>query len=225
IIRSVRTWLWDESIGGPRLNTNFNEMRLDLGRCFGFAYGHKENGAMFTHMAVMYAYALYQRGYVEEGYAVLNGIYQHVQNFPVARMLPGLPEYIEPTGRGVYPFLTGSASWYLFTLLTQSFGVKGYMGDLLLDPKLTLAQFDESGKASVSTEFAGKRLTIIYYNERKLEYGTYQITHCKLDGKKLPFASGLCIQIPKETLININFESETLIEVYLGIHSGEREND
>ena len=30
---------------------------------FGFAYGEKENGAVFSHMTVMFAYALYQRGF------------------------------------------------------------------------------------------------------------------------------------------------------------------
>jgi hypothetical protein len=34
------------------------------GGCFGFAFGHKENGALFSHMAVMYANALYQRGLI-----------------------------------------------------------------------------------------------------------------------------------------------------------------
>lgn len=42
-----------------------------MGRMFGFAYGEKENGAVFSHMTVMYANALYKRGYVEEGYKAL----------------------------------------------------------------------------------------------------------------------------------------------------------
>ena len=36
-----------------------------MGRMFGFAYGEKENGAVFSHMAVMYANALYQRGFAK----------------------------------------------------------------------------------------------------------------------------------------------------------------
>ena len=38
---------------------------------FGFAYGEKENGAVFSHMAVMYANALYKQGFIKEGYKVL----------------------------------------------------------------------------------------------------------------------------------------------------------
>ncbi|PKO14492.1 MAG: cellobiose phosphorylase [Chloroflexi bacterium HGW-Chloroflexi-10] len=215
MIRAVRTWLWDKSLGGPRLNTDFDAVRLDLGRCFGFAYGHKENGAMFTHMAVMYAYALYRRGFIQEGYSVLDSIYRHVQNFGVARMLPGLPEYVEPGGRGVYPFLTGSASWYLFTLLTESFGVKGCLGDLVLEPKLTLAQFDESGKAAVSTEFAGKRLKIVYLNRQRLEYGKYQVTACHFGGKIFSLEADMRIRIPRSILQSLSSANETMLEVYL----------
>ena len=61
VVAAVEHYLFDKNIGGYRLNTNFKEVKLDLGRCFGFAYGHKENGAIFSHMVVMYAAALYRR--------------------------------------------------------------------------------------------------------------------------------------------------------------------
>ena len=141
-MRAADRYLYDRRVGGYRLNTDFGEVQLNLGRCFGFAFGHKENGAMFSHMAVMYANALYQRGLVREGYQVLDGIYRHCQDFATSRMYPGLPEYISERGRGMYPYLTGSASWYLLTLLTEVFGVKGDLGDLVLAPKLVAAQFD-----------------------------------------------------------------------------------
>jgi cellobiose phosphorylase len=91
---------------------------------------------MFSHMAVMYANALYKRGLVREGWRVLEGIYQQSQDFPVSRMYPGIPEYFSPRGRGMYPYLTGSASWYLLTMLTEVYGVRGELGDLLFAPKL-----------------------------------------------------------------------------------------
>ena len=33
----------------------------------GFGYGQKENGAIFSHMQMMYAYSLIKRGFVKEG--------------------------------------------------------------------------------------------------------------------------------------------------------------
>ncbi len=86
VLETARAYLLDESVGGYRLNTDFGEVQLNLGRAFGFAFGHKENGAMFSHMAVMFAYALYQRGMVQAGHAALNGLYAHCQDFGVSRM-------------------------------------------------------------------------------------------------------------------------------------------
>jgi hypothetical protein len=175
IVRAADRYLYDPRVGGYRLNTDFGGMQLNLGRCFGFAFGHKENGAMFSHMAVMYANALYRRGKVHEGWLVLEGIYRHCQDFAASRMYPGLPEYISERGRGMYPWLTGSASWYLLTLLTEVFGVKGDLGDLVLEPKLVAAQFDPQGDATIRTRFAERDLEVVYHNPRGLDYGEYAI--------------------------------------------------
>ncbi len=128
IVRAADRYLYDSRLGGYRLNTDFGGMQHNMGRCFGFAFGHKENGAMFSHMAVMYANALYQRGLVREGFTVLDEMYRHCADFATSRIYPGLPEYISERGRGMYPWLTGSASWYLLTLLNRGFRRQGRPG-------------------------------------------------------------------------------------------------
>ena len=68
ICNSADKYLFDQKAGGYRLNTDFKEEKFDLGRMFGFAYGEKkENGAVFSHMAVMYANALYKQGFIKRG--------------------------------------------------------------------------------------------------------------------------------------------------------------
>ena len=67
-------------------------------------------------------------GLVKQGYKVLDGIYQHCQDFAHSRIYPGIPEYINDRGRGMYTYLTGSASWYMLTLVTEAFGVRGTSG-------------------------------------------------------------------------------------------------
>lgn len=187
IVRAADRYLYDAKMGGYCLNTDFGEVLLNLGRCFGFAFGHKENGAMFSHMAVMYANALYQRGFAAEGFRVLNEMYQHCQNFAASRMYPGLPEYISARGRGTYPYLTGSASWYLLTLVSEVFGVKGALGNLTLSPRLLAAQFDERNRCSLKTLFAGRTLEVVYHNAARLDYGRYQIEAITLDGVAVQF--------------------------------------
>lgn len=185
IVRAADRTLYDSRLGGYRLNTDFGGMQHNMGRCFGFAFGHKENGAMFSHMAVMYANALYQRGLVREGFKVLDEMYRHCADFETSRIYPGLPEYISERGRGLYPWLTGSASWYLLTLLNEVYGVRGNLGDLVLAPKLVAEQFDDRGEATVRTQFAGRDLEIVYHNPRGLEYGTYVVRRIVVDGVEL----------------------------------------
>jgi cellobiose phosphorylase len=181
IVKASDAYLYDSTVGGYKLNTNFHEVKADLGRMFGFAYGHKENGAVFSHMAIMYANALYQRGFVAEGYKAINSLYQHCNNFKVSKIYPGIPEYIGPNGRGLYHYLTGSASWLLLTVITEMFGVKGWYGDLLLEPKLILEQFDDKHEASIDLIFAERKLTITFTNTEAKEFNEYQIQSILID--------------------------------------------
>ncbi len=185
IVSAADTYLYDAAIGGYKLNTDFKELKTDLGRMFGFAYGSKENGAVFSHMAVMYANALYKRKFVPEGYKVINSLYRHLSDFSKSRIYPGIPEYIGDNGRGLYHYLTGSASWLLLTVLNEMFGIKGYLGDLILEPKLMAEQFDEKNQAAAEFIFADRKLAVIYRNKSKKEYGAYQTGNISVDG--LPY--------------------------------------
>jgi cellobiose phosphorylase len=220
IVRAANRTLCDRTVGGYRLNNDFGDaadrLSTRLGRCFGFAFGHKENGAMFSHMAVMYANALYQRGLVREGFRVLDGIYQHSQDFAVSRMYPGIPEYVGPTGRGMYPYLTGSASWYLLTMLTQVFGIKGTMGDLMLEPKLVHQQFNGDRRASAVTLFAGRRLRIVYHNPGRLDYGEYRIEELRVDDRPTEFRRrGNGLVLPRELIAGLADGAVHCLEVSL----------
>ena len=188
IAASVDRHLWDDKLGGLRLNTNFGDIQLDLGRAFSFAYGEKENGAVFSHMVVMYANALYQRGFVKEGFRILNSLFVLAKNSKRSRIFPGIPEYFNNEGRGLYHYLTGSASWYIFTMLTEVFGVRGKSGDLLLSPKLVPEQYDAKGTAEVVFSFAGARVRVIYRNPKKALYEAMQITSVLADNTEVPFS-------------------------------------
>lgn len=185
IIKSADKYLKDDKVGGYRLNTNYHEVKKDLGRLFGFAFGHKENGAMFSHMSIMYGNALYKRGFAEAGYEVINSIYSQCADYEESRIYPGVPEYINEKGRGMYHYLTGSASWMLLTVLTEIFGVKGELGDLVIEPKLLGKQFDAEGKASVKALFAQRDIKVQYINPDKLSHGQYKILSAVLDGRNV----------------------------------------
>ena len=61
IVKSADKYIYDASIGGYKLNTDFREVKTDMGRMFGFSYGQKENGAVFSHMTVTHDRNVRQR--------------------------------------------------------------------------------------------------------------------------------------------------------------------
>lgn len=197
ICRAADRYLYRAEVGGYRLNTDFREEKFDLGRMFGFAYGEKENGAVFSHMTVMYANALYRCGFVREGYKALQTLAETAMDFETSRIYPGIPEYFNAEGRGLYHYLTGAASWYMLTFITQVFGVRGELGQLVIEPKLVREQFDSSGKARISLRFSGKAYEITLQNPECLDYGRYEIAAASCNGKALR-AEGARVYVPAQ---------------------------
>lgn len=216
MVKSADHYLYQEKSGGYRLNTDFGELKFDMGRMFGFAYGEKENGAVFSHMTVMYANALYRRGFVKEGWKALKTLADTAQNFPVSRIYPGIPEYFRADGRGMYSYLTGAASWLMLTMITEVFGVRGKAGDLLLQPKLLAQQFDERQTASVSIPFAGKSLKIRYENPLGKDFGSYVIGSVSCDGEELPVRDASFVLIPRQQLASLPGSAHTITVTLLG---------
>lgn len=216
ICESADRYLYEAKAGGYRLNTDFHEEKFDLGRMFGFAYGEKENGAVFSHMTVMYANALYKQGFAREGYKAIQTLLDSAMSFETSRMYPGIPEYFDKDGRGLYAYLTGAASWYMLTMVTAVFGVKGEVGDLMIEPALMASQFDANGNASVQLEFAQRRFEIQYVNSKRLDYGAYTIKQAACEGIELEVISDTKVCLRKEAIKGLKANSLHQIEVILG---------
>ncbi len=208
IIRSADDFLYDGSVGGYKLNSDFHEVKMDLGRMFGFAYGHKENGAVFCHMATMFGNALYRRSEYEAAYKVFESLYKHASNVEVSKIYPGIPEYVDAKGRGVYHYLTGAASWLLVTVITEMFGIRGQMGDLLVAPRLLSKQFDSNGTAGLAFTFAGRKLSVIMVNKDGLAPGAYSVKEITIDGASYAADGGVIKRADIEAL-----DAERLHEV------------
>jgi len=183
IWKMANRYLRDKKLKGFHLNTNFGAEQHSLGRAFSFSYGDKENGAFFNHMAVMFAYALYSRGFVKEGFEALNSIYKMAQDSATSKIYPCLPEYFNSEGQGMYCYLTGSASWFVLTLLTQACGIRGEYGNLIIEPKLSSQQFQGGKEFSVATNFADKRIEVCFLNPPKKDYPDYTIQSLCLNGQ------------------------------------------
>ena len=215
ICKSADEYLFDKKAGGYRLNTNFHEEKFDLGRMFGFAYGEKENGAVFSHMTVMYANALYKQGYVKEGHKALKALMDAAKSFETSRMYPGIPEYFDNDGKGLYAYLTGAASWYMLTMIQEVFGVRGDLGDLVIAPALLPEQFEKNGVASVSLEFGKKGYDIYIYNSKKEPCKNHTIQEAKLNNKSLSLDGNGYVRITKEEQKNLFSIGRNIVEIVI----------
>jgi len=216
IISNVLQYLYDKSSGGIRLNTDFKKEMHDLGRAFSFSYGDKENGSVFSHMVVMFANGLYKQNFAKDGWTALSSLYRMAANTDKSKVYPCLPEYFDISGRGMYSYLTGSASWFMLTLLTQAFGVKGENGDLLVEPKLVAEQFKPGGRLSLSRTFAGRKLKVTYINPKGLEFGQYRIKSLKVNSENFPIEPTPKLFISKEVISSLPKNKLNMIEVLLG---------
>jgi cellobiose phosphorylase len=129
-------------------------------------------------------------------------LYRMARDTQTARIYPGVPEYFNGEGRGLYLYLTGSASWLVLTIVTQVLGIRGLWGDLLLAPKLVGDQFGRSGQVIGEVHFAGKRLRVTYVNRAKKSYGKYRVASVMLQGRSwdLPQDASDQVLIPRAVL-------------------------
>ncbi|MBU1141909.1 MAG: cellobiose phosphorylase [Firmicutes bacterium] len=177
---TTKKMLFDKKIGGYHLNSNYRKLLTNMGRAYGFAYGQKENGAIFSHMVIMYAYGLYQYDLVTLGHEAAFTLLEQAQNHK-SKVLLGIPEYFNNEGIGKYPYLTGSASWMLKLLRSEIFGISLDLGILTLKPKLRKNDFFNK-KAEITTFLFKKLRTVTYHNLKNLDYGSYVISKVTVNG-------------------------------------------
>lgn len=216
LFKNTKKYLKDKKLGGFHLNTDFKEEQLNLGGAFSFVYGDKENGAFFNHMSVMFAYALYKQGFAKEGFEVLSSIYNMAVDTKNSKIYPGLCEYFNAEGRGMYSYLTGSASWFILTLLTLIFGIRGEYGDLVIEPKLVAEQFKIKNTISITSNFLDKRIEVKFINPKKKDFGNYSISKLSLNAKiiarnlKQPY-----FFMPRHKFLCLSSKNINLMEVVL----------
>ncbi|TAM39003.1 hypothetical protein EPN54_03645 [bacterium] len=215
ILQNVNRYLTDRQTNGIHLNTDFKSELHDLGRAFSFSYGDKENGAVFSHMVVMFGYALYKQGYAAQGWRALSSLYKMASDTGRSKIYPCLPEYFDLRGRGMYSYLTGSASWFMLTMLTQVFGTRGRDGDLMIEPKLSSEHFSKNASISIERVFAGRRIKIVFLNPARFDFGKYRIAKVSLNSENLPIDKSRYLIITREVILDLPANKLNLLEVHL----------
>ncbi|MBS3821404.1 MAG: cellobiose phosphorylase, partial [Phycisphaerae bacterium] len=203
IFASVKKYLRDPDTGGLRLCSEFKEDRMYFGRLTGFVFGHKEHGGKWMQQNVMYILGLYRRGFVNEAYEIFTDVFTMCHNSKISKIFPGIPSYFEMDGRGAYHYLTGSATWLMIAIVTQMYGIRGRRGDFVINPKLKVEQFGNSGQCTIQCNFRNRRMRVTYRNPQAVEWDSYAVKSVTVNGNKVSFN----IDGPRATLSAESFDS------------------
>jgi len=132
--------------GVMMLAPSYTSMREDIGRLTQKHPGVSENGAVYNHAAVFYAYSLYSVNKSDEAFEVLYQMLSiNEEQFEIRGQLPNfIPNYYrgayyqhpEQAGKSSQLFNTGTVAWYQRCIVEGLCGLKGVAGDLEVNPQL-----------------------------------------------------------------------------------------
>ncbi len=144
IIDSVNQYLYTPS-GPMLLAPAYSRMHDDIGKLSMKPAGLLENGSVYSHAAVFWAYALYTVRKSDEAFKTLQALIPGAAHNTIDRC-EQLPTYIpnyfrgtdaaEGVGRSSRRFTTGSAPWFYHTIATRLLGIRPELNGLRIDPQL-----------------------------------------------------------------------------------------
>jgi len=115
----------------------------------------------------------------------------------------------------MYSYLTGSASWFMLTMLTQVFGVRGRNGDLVIEPKLSKAHFSKNTSISIERTFSGRKIKIVFLNPAGLDFGKYRVAKVALNSENLPIDKSRYLIITRKVILDLPANKLNVLVVHL----------
>ncbi|NMP31516.1 NdvB protein [Thalassotalea sp. M1531] len=131
--------------GVMMLAPSYTSFREDVGRLTQKYPGTAENGSVYNHAAIFYAYALYQIGEYNQAYQVITKMLPSVKDIETRGQLPNfIPNYYRGAyfqfpshaGRSSQMLNTGTVAWLYRCIVEELCGLKGGAGQLVVEPKL-----------------------------------------------------------------------------------------
>ncbi len=131
--------------GVTMLAPSYTQMDEGIGRLTQKSAGIAENGSVYNHASVFYAYSLYQIGENDMAFAVLAKMLPTETDQIIRGQLPHfVPNYYrgayhqlpEHAGKSSHLFNTGTVAWFYRCIVEELCGLKGKQGRLLVQPKL-----------------------------------------------------------------------------------------
>lgn len=189
--------------GVMMLAPSYTSMVEDIGRITQKHPGVSENGSVYNHAAIFYAYSLYQVNENDLAFDVLKKIIPSLDNADKSGQLAvfvpnyyrgAYYQYPEQAGRSSQLFNTGTLAWLYRCLVEELCGLKGGNGVLYVAPKLPSCLNRISGQRL----FRGAKL--VYVIEKSIQIDKLETY---LDGKLRPDNQLTNLEIDKTYQVHI----------------------
>ena len=131
--------------GAMMLAPSFTQMVEDVGRVTQKHPGVSENGSVYNHAGIFYAYSLFQNNQNDAAYDVLIKMLPSIDKCLQTGQMPNfIPNYYrgayhqfsQHAGRSSHLFNTGTISWFYRCVIEELCGLKGGAQGLIVEPKL-----------------------------------------------------------------------------------------
>ena len=171
--------------GDMMLAPSYTKMRDDVGRLTQKHPGVSENGAVYNHAAIFYAYSLYIINKSDEAFSILKKMIPSLDDVEKRGQLPNfIPNYYrgaykqfpDQAGRSSQLFNTGTVAWFQRCIVEGLCGLKGVKGELVIHPQLP----SHWNEMEITRSYLGAQFNV------KIVRKDINKMRIKLDGEKLP---------------------------------------
>lgn len=151
--------------GEMMLAPSYTQMREDVGRLTQKHPGVSENGAVYNHAAIFYAFSLYTINEGDEAFSILKNMLPSIDDVEKRGQLPNfIPNYFrgaykqfpEQAGKSSQLFNTGTVAWFQRCIVEGLCGIKGVKGELVIQPQLP----NHWDKMSVTRTYLGAEFNV-----------------------------------------------------------------
>lgn len=194
--------------GVMMLAPSYTDMVEDIGRITQKHPGVSENGSVYNHAAIFYAFSLYQQQQFDAAYDVLikmlPSIDRSARTGQLANFIPNyyrgaFHQFEEQAGRSSHLFNTGTVAWFYRCIIEELCGLKGGAKGLTVAPKLPSCLDSISGER----KYRGAKISFVIVKDKSIRRLSVVLDGKQLSSNVLPtLTTGakyhLAIKLPEE---------------------------
>ncbi|WNC71547.1 gluconokinase, GntK/IdnK-type [Thalassotalea psychrophila] len=206
----------DTPFGTMMLAPSYTKMREDVGRVTQKFSGTAENGSIYNHAAIFYAYSLFKIGEGDKAFEVMRKMLPDDDFIQRGQLPTFIPNYYRgayyqhprTAGRSSQLFNTGTVSWFYRCVIECIAGLVGHKGDLLIKPQLPT----HWPKLSVNRKFNGSIFEVEITKSKQVSQQTIQVNGSYITSNRITN-----IVAGKNYLVKVLIPAQSELIIIMGV--------